>query len=53
VRENCDLIAMATHGHKFIGDMIHGSVSRSVRHISSVPVLLVRGNSHGRIAKPQ
>ena len=53
VRENCDLIAMATHGHKFIGDMIHGSVSHTVRHTSTVPVLLVRGNSHGRIAKPQ
>lgn len=53
VRENCDLIAMATHGHKFIGDMIHGSVSHTVRHASTVPVLLVRGNSHGRISKPK
>ena len=53
VRENCDLIAMATHGHRFIGDMIHGSVSHTVRHTSSIPVLLVRGNSHGRIAKPE
>lgn len=53
VREGCDLIAMATHGHKFIGDMIHGSVSHTVRHASHVPVLLVRGNSHGRITKPQ
>lgn len=53
VRENCDLIAMATHGHKFIGDMIHGSVAHAVRHTSTVPVLLVRGNSHGRIAKPE
>ena len=26
-REQCDLIAMATHGHKFIGDVIHGSVA--------------------------
>ena len=48
VREGCDLIAMSTHGHKFIGDMIHGSVSHSVRHASMIPVLLVRGNSHGR-----
>lgn len=53
VREGCDLIAMATHGHKFIGDMIHGSVSHTVRHASTTPVLLVRGNSHGRSAKPQ
>lgn len=41
-REQCDLIAMATHGHKLIGDMIHGSVATAVRHKSMVPVLLVR-----------
>ena len=41
-RERCDLIAMATHGHKLIGDMIHGSVANQVRHKSMVPVLLVR-----------
>ncbi|MBA2707408.1 MAG: universal stress protein [Gemmatimonadaceae bacterium] len=52
-REGCDLIAMSTHGHKFIGDMIHGSVSHSVRHSSLVPVLLVRGNAHGRNARKQ
>ena len=48
VREQCDLIAMSTHGHKFIGDMIHGSVAHSVRHSSPIPVLLVRGNAKGR-----
>ena len=47
-REGCDLIAMSTHGHKFIGDLVHGSVSNSVRHSSTIPVLLVRGTSHGR-----
>jgi nucleotide-binding universal stress UspA family protein len=41
-RETCDLIAMATHGHKLIGDVIHGSVATAVRHKSMVPVLLVR-----------
>ena len=41
-REHCDLIAMATHGHKLIGDMIHGSVANAVRHRSMIPVLLVR-----------
>ena len=50
-REGCDLIAMSTHGHKFIGDMIHGSVSHTVRHASHIPVLLVRGSSRGRIGK--
>jgi nucleotide-binding universal stress UspA family protein len=42
-REQCDLIAMSTHGHKFIKDMIYGSVANEVRHLSRVPVLLVRG----------
>ncbi len=49
LREGCDLIAMSTHGHKFIGDIVHGSVSHSVRHSSTIPVLLVRGNSRGRV----
>lgn len=51
-REGCDLIAMSTHGHKFIGDIVHGSVSNTVRHTSTIPVLLVRGTSRGR-AGPQ
>lgn len=42
-REGCDLIAMSTHGHRFIKDMIYGSVANEVRHMSRVPVLLVRG----------
>jgi nucleotide-binding universal stress UspA family protein len=42
-REHCDLIAMSTHGHRFFKDMIYGSVANDVRHLSRVPVLLVRG----------
>ena len=42
-REHCDLIAMSTHGHRFIKDIIYGSVANEVRHRSRVPVLLVRG----------
>jgi nucleotide-binding universal stress UspA family protein len=42
-RENCDLIAMSTHGHRFIKDIIYGSVANEVRHRSRTPVLLVRG----------
>jgi nucleotide-binding universal stress UspA family protein len=41
-RENCDLIAMATHGHKFIADVVYGSVANAVRHATTVPVLLLR-----------
>ena len=40
--EQCDLIAMTTHGHRLIGDLIFGSTIHEVRHNASVPVLLVR-----------
>ena len=46
-REKCDLIAMATHGHRLIGDMVLGSVANAVRHATSVPVLLVRAPARG------
>lgn len=41
-RENCDLIAMAMHGHRLLGDLIFGSTISEVRHKSSKPILLVR-----------
>lgn len=41
-REHCDLIAMATHGHKLLADVVYGSVANAVRHATDVPVLLVR-----------
>ncbi|MBI4213247.1 MAG: universal stress protein [Chloroflexi bacterium] len=44
-REHCDLIAMTTHGHRFIGDLIFGSTIHEVRHRTSVPVLLVRAQN--------
>lgn len=43
LREHCDLIAMSTHGHRWLKDLIYGSVASEVRHITRVPVLLVRG----------
>lgn len=42
-RERCDLIAMSTHGHRWIKDLLYGSVASEVRHITQIPVLLVRG----------
>jgi nucleotide-binding universal stress UspA family protein len=42
VREQCDLIAMATHGHRGLNDVVRGSVASEVRHTSMVPVLMVR-----------
>ena len=46
-REQCDLIAMSTHGHKLLNDMLRGSVANIVRHNTTVPVLLVRGSVQG------
>jgi universal stress protein A len=42
-REKCDLIAMATHGHRGLSDVLRGSVASELRHISMLPVLMVRG----------
>jgi universal stress protein A len=36
-----DLVAMATHGHSFIGDILFGSVSRTLKHKISLPMLLI------------
>ncbi len=41
-REQCDLIAMATHGHRGLNDMVRGSVASELRHKTMVPVLMVR-----------
>jgi len=42
--EACDLIAMTTHGHRLIGDLLFGSTIHEVRHKSDIPLLLVRAN---------
>ena len=41
-----DLIAMATHGHRGLSDVLRGSVASELRHISMLPVLMVRGHPH-------
>ena len=38
----CDLVAMSTHGHKLLGDILHGTTAIRVQHNVSVPVLLLR-----------
>ena len=43
VRERgCDLVAMSTHGHRFIADFFLGTTATRVQHNISVPVLLLR-----------
>jgi nucleotide-binding universal stress UspA family protein len=41
-KEHCDLIAMATHGHRFLSDIILGSVASEVRHGTRIPVLQIK-----------
>jgi nucleotide-binding universal stress UspA family protein len=40
--ENCDLIAMAGHGHRLFGDIFHGSTITEVRHRTAIPLLILR-----------
>ena len=40
--ENCKLIAMTSHGHRFFGDLFHGSTINEVRHRTHIPIFLVR-----------
>ena len=37
-----DLIAMTTHGHRFISDILYGATADKVRHEVDVPVLLLK-----------
>ena len=39
-----DLLAMSTHGHRFVADMLHGATADKVRHLVKVPVLLLRAH---------
>ncbi|HYK81608.1 MAG TPA: universal stress protein [Gemmatimonadales bacterium] len=43
-REGCDLIAMATHGHRLLDDVVHGSTATALRHITKIPILMVRAD---------
>jgi nucleotide-binding universal stress UspA family protein len=33
---------MGTHGHRFVKDLLYGSVANELRHQTMVPVLMVR-----------
>ena len=49
-QSGCDLIALASHGHKLIGDIVHGSTIDKVRHNTTVPLLVV--NAAKTTSKP-
>jgi len=40
--KGCDLVAMSTHGHRFIADLFLGTTATRVRHSVNVPVLLLK-----------
>jgi len=40
--QHVDLIAMSTHGHRFINDLLRGSTADRVRHNVTVPVLMIK-----------
>jgi len=41
-QKGCDLVAMSTHGHRFLADLFLGTTASRVQHQISVPVLLLR-----------
>ena len=41
-QKGCDLVAMSTHGHRFLADLFLGTTATRVHHAISVPVLLLR-----------
>ena len=41
-QKGCDLVAMSTHGHRFLADLFLGATASQVQHSVSVPVLLLR-----------
>ena len=40
--KGCDLVAMSTHGHRFLADVFLGATATRVRHNIEVPVLLLK-----------
>jgi nucleotide-binding universal stress UspA family protein len=40
--KGCDLVAMSTHGHRFLADIFLGETATRVQHRIKVPVLLLR-----------
>jgi nucleotide-binding universal stress UspA family protein len=40
--KHCDLVAMSTHGHRFLADLLLGTTASRVQHNVKVPVLLLR-----------
>jgi len=42
--QHVDLIAMSTHGHRFLNDLLRGSTADRVRHNVEMPVLMIKAH---------
>jgi len=45
--EGVDLLAMSTHGHRFLADLVLGATADRVRHLVKIPVLLLKSEAKG------
>jgi len=41
-QKGCNLVAMSTHGHRFLADLFLGNTANRVQHAIRVPVLLLK-----------
>src|SRR5207342_1525733 len=44
--EGVDLLAMSTHGHRFLADLVLGATADRVRHLVKIPVLLLKSENN-------
>jgi nucleotide-binding universal stress UspA family protein len=44
-REKVDLIAMSTHGHRLLEDVVRGSTATALRHTTRIPILMIRAEA--------
>jgi nucleotide-binding universal stress UspA family protein len=42
--KHVDLVAMSTHGHRFLADIFYGTTASRVQHSIDVPMLLIRAS---------
>jgi len=42
--KHCDLVAMSTHGHRLLGDILFGVTASRVQHQIDVPMILIRAS---------
>jgi nucleotide-binding universal stress UspA family protein len=45
--KTCDLLAMSTHGHRLMGDLLFGTTAMHVQHRVNIPVLLIKKRAEG------